>query len=126
MDLSSRRQMEPIADQPEQRGASALGALELGGEDACASTRPDCSACGLHDCPSLDHQATDSEHVYTGWRFAGISLGVFATPLLLALVGAAWFRGDHDQQLAGGFAGLCLGMILTALTSRLLHRESEV
>jgi hypothetical protein len=51
---------------------------------------------------------------------------VFATPLALALAGAAWFRENRDCQLAAGLIGLCLGMTMMAVMGRLVNRKREV
>jgi hypothetical protein len=121
---SARSQLgEPAEEKGRHEVAQPADAVLRSPDDACGSTRLDCTACGLHECPG---STSDPGGVITGWRFAATSFGVFAVPLLLALGGAVWFRGDQDQQLAGGFAGLCLGMTIAALASRLLHRESEV
>lgn len=53
------------------------------------------------------------------------ALGLFVLPVLLAVAGALLARGDAAAQLAGGLAGLALGMAVAWLGHRLLTRKKE-
>jgi len=51
---------------------------------------------------------------------------LFLSPIVLAIVGAICFGASERSQLAGGIAGLVLGMVLSlALVKVIWRRKTE-
>ncbi len=79
-----------------------------------------CHGCAMRECPA----SADAEVAgpVSGWRLGLASLGLFVGPVVLAILGAACFRGSQAGQLLGGVAGLVAGMIGSVVIARRLPR----
>ncbi len=65
-------------------------------------------------------QAAGEAPLLEGWPLAGAAAGVFLMPLLMAMAGAVIVGDSAVGQLAGGAAGLALGMLLARSITRLV------
>ena len=81
--------------------------------------RSRCSACGREECPAKDYQ--DDSSLY-GWRLGLASIGLFLSPILLAIVGAMCFGRSSAAQFVGALAGLSVGLAVPIAAVRLRRR----
>jgi len=70
-------------------------------------TRKDCSRCPLSGCPV---KRKPTRGGLSGWRFALASLGLFLSPVVLAIAGAAYCGPRGEAQFFGAVLGLSAGM----------------
>lgn len=54
----------------------------------------------------------------SGVPFMAVSVLVFLLPILLAILGAAWFKDSYTHQFFGGTAGFLFGMTLGVILRR--------
>jgi hypothetical protein len=78
-----------------------------------------CSDCPISDCPT--GQGQDNLPL-SGRRLVLASTGLFLSPCVLAIAGAAWFCGNEGAQFCGALAGLGVGMAAAAFAARRLGR----
>ncbi len=69
----------------------------------------------MRDCPArIGRDGAD----VSGRGIGLVALCLFLTPIVLAIVGAVCFGGSARSQLAGGIAGLLLGMVLALAAAK--------
>ena len=78
-----------------------------------------CSGCPIGDCPA-DQGHDDSP--LSGGRLVLASMVLFLGPCILAIAGAAWFRGNEWEQFCGALAGLGLGIAAATVAAKRLGR----
>ena len=81
-----------------------------------------CATCPIQDCPAQDEQGAPALY---GRRLALASMGLFVSPVVLAIAGAAAAGGSESAQFAGGVAGLGVGLVASVAFAKLLHRGNR-
>lgn len=74
-----------------------------------------CSGCAGGPCT-----AEPGRHDFplAGRRLVLASVGLFVGPSVLAIAGAAWYRGSGAAQLGGALGGLVVGMAVAVVGAR--------
>ena len=78
-----------------------------------------CPGCPSGDCPAGQDR---DDSPLSGWRLVLASTVLFLGPSILAIAGAAWFRGKEWAQLCGAIGGLGVGMAVAMLAAKRLGR----
>lgn len=60
-----------------------------------------------------------------GWKLSGSAALVFLFPLLLAILGAMYFRGNVHKQFGGAVAGGIFGVLIAVLIVKLVFRKKK-
>jgi hypothetical protein len=78
-----------------------------------------CARCPTEDCPARDET---QEPRLRGRSLGLAAIGLFISPVVLAVLGALCVRGGEGAQLVGALVGLVLAMLGAALWVRFLLR----
>lgn len=87
--------------------------------DYSGMSRPGCSGCLVSDCRA---EAEPDGGPLAGWRLAGVSMGLFLGPILLAVVGTVCFSTGPERQSLGAMSGLVAGIGGSVVVARLMRR----
>jgi hypothetical protein len=83
-------------------------------ETSCAG----CAACRSRDCPA---EGGGDGPVLEGRGLVAASTGLFLGPIVLAVVGAAWFDQSDVARLLGALAGLGVGVAASVAAAAYLR-----
>ncbi|MBN1851386.1 MAG: hypothetical protein JW829_01630 [Pirellulales bacterium] len=83
---------------------------------------PDCLACPRRECSG--HIPVENNSLQ-GCRFVSASLGLFLTPIVLAIAGSLLGGNEPGTQFVGGIVGFLLGMGGAVAVGRWRRREPE-
>lgn len=87
-----------------------------------------CSVCTQTECPlsegTCPEEAEESRKIQ-GWRFSGMCVLVFLSPIALAIFGSLLFPENKTYGLLAGFAGFILGAALSAGIARIAGIEGK-
>ena len=81
----------------------------------------DCSRCPLSGCPAKREPASGE---LSGWGFALASLGLFLSPVVLAIAGAAYCGPRGEAQFFGAVLGLAVGMAASLAVAARARRNT--
>jgi len=88
--------------------------MNRGGADSAVACGVECSGCKL---------VSPAEGALRGWRLVLVAAGIFISPLILAVLGAAVAPDNAARQAIYAGIGLVVGIVAAAAASAIIRRK---
>ncbi len=85
----------------------------------------DCTACNIFSADECDINGDPKKRPLTGWKFSLATIGVFAFPMLCAILGTIVLNQSQELRFMGGIAGFATGTFISMRVFNLLVTDQN-